>query len=121
MSRGTIPILKVGGNLLTTIHVDLDDAVAEAFQQDVLEAIERTGAAGLIVDISGLEEVDTYVARLLADTARMASLMGTRSVIVGIRPEVAATLVSMGYSMSGVETALDVDSGLAILDRSPRR
>ncbi len=113
--RGPIPILKVGPNLLTTIHVELTDSVAEAFQQDVLGAIERTGARGLVVDISSLEDVDTYVARLLAETGRMAALMGTRAVLVGMRPEVAATLVHMGYAMDGVETALDVDRGIALL------
>lgn len=116
---GPIPILRVGPNLLTTIHVELTDSIAEAFQQDVLRAIERTGAGGLVIDISVLEEVDTYVARVLADTGRMAALMGTRSVLVGMRPEVAATLVRMGYTMEGVETALDVDRGIARL-ASPR-
>jgi rsbT antagonist protein RsbS len=113
--RGQIPILKVGSNLLTTIHIDLDDSIADAFQEDALERIEETGASGLVIDISGLEEVDTYVARLLAETGRMARLMGTRTVIVGMRPEVAATLIRMGYQMTGVETALDVDEGLALL------
>lgn len=113
--RGHIPILRVAGNLITTIHVDLDDTIAEAFQADVLEAIERTGAPGLVIDISALLEVDTYVARLLAETGQMAKLMGTRTVIVGMRPEVAATLVRMGYAMAGVDTALDVDEGLALL------
>ncbi len=115
MSKSAIPILRVGKNLLTTIHVDLHDRIADAFQAELLLAIEKTGAAGLIIDISGLEEVDTYVARVLADTARMAKLMGTRSVLVGMRAEVAATLVRMGYAMSGVETALDVDQGLSLL------
>jgi rsbT antagonist protein RsbS len=115
MSKSGIPILRVGKNLLTTLHVDLHDRIADAFQAELLLAIEKTGAAGLIIDISGLEEVDTYVARVLADTARMAKLMGTRSVLVGMRPEVAATLVRMGYAMGGVETALDVDQGLSLL------
>ena len=113
--RGAIPILRVGPNLLTTVHVELDDNVADAFQQDVLQAIERTGAKGLVIDISSLDEVDTYVARVLADTGRMAGLMGARTVLVGMRPEVAATLVRMGYAMEGVETALDVDDGIALL------
>jgi rsbT antagonist protein RsbS len=113
--RGAIPILSVGGILLTTVHVELRDATAEAFQEDVLSEIERTGAAGLVIDISGLDMVDTYVARVLADTGRMARLMGTDSVLVGMRPEVAATLVRMGYSMDGVKTALNVDEGLALL------
>ena len=113
--RGQIPILRVGTTLLTTIHVELDDVIAEAFQEDVLTTIERTSAKGVVVDISALEEVDTYVARVLADTGRMARLMGARTVIVGMRPEVAATLIRMGYPMNGVETALDVDEGLVLL------
>jgi rsbT antagonist protein RsbS len=115
MARGPIPILRIGTTLLATIHIDLHDAVAEAFQEDVLISIEKTGAAGLVIDISGLDTVDSYVARVLADTGRMARLMGTRSVLVGMQPEVAATLIRMGYRMEGVETALDIDEGLALL------
>jgi rsbT antagonist protein RsbS len=117
MARGTIPILRVGDNLLVTVQTDLHDAVAEAFQEDLLSTIEKTGAAGLLVDVSGLDVVDSYVARVLADTGRMARLMGTETVIVGIRPEVAATLVRMGYPMIGVRTALNVDEGLALLPK----
>jgi rsbT antagonist protein RsbS len=113
-----IPILRVANKLLVTVQVELHDAVAEQFQEDLLAAIEKTGAAGLLIDITGLDMVDSYVARVLADTGRMAKLMGTRTVIVGMRPEVAATLVRMGYSMSGVSTALNVDEGLALLDRT---
>lgn len=113
--KGSIPILRVGENLLVTVQTDLHDAVAEAFQEDLLSEIERTGAAGLLIDLTGLDIVDSYVARVLADTAKMARLMGTETVIVGIRPEVAATLVRMGYAMSGVRTALNVDEGLAML------
>jgi len=115
MSRGPIPILRVRGVLLTTVHVELRDATAEAFQTDVLSEIERSGARGLLIDISGLDVVDTYVARLLAETGRMAKLMGTETVLVGMRPEIAATLVRMGYAMEGVHTALDVDAGLDAL------
>jgi len=114
-SKGSIPVLRVGANLLVTVQTDLHDAVAEAFQEDLLAAIEKTGAAGLLIDLTGLDIVDSYVARVLADTAKMAKLMGTETVIVGIRPEVAATLVRMGYTMSGVRTALNVDEGLAML------
>ena len=117
MARGSIPILRVGDNLLVTVQTELHDAVAEAFQEDLLLTIERTGAAGLLIDVSGLDIVDSYVARVLADTGRMAKLMGTATVIVGIRPEVAATLVRMGYSMTGVRTALNVDEGLALLPK----
>jgi len=119
--RGPIPILRVGTNLLTTIHVDLRDTIAEAFQEDVLIAIKNTGAKGLVIDITGLEEVDTYVARILADTGRMAALMGAHTILVGMRAEVAATLVRMGFAMDTVETALDVDDGLALLLAKQRK
>ncbi len=115
MARGSIPILRVGRNLLVTVQTELHDAVAEAFQEDLLLAIEKSGAAGLLIDITGLDMVDSYVARGLADTGKMASLMGAQTVLVGMRPEVAATLVRMGYAMTGVRTALNVDEGLVIL------
>ncbi len=115
MARGTIPILRVGQNLLATVHIELRDAVAEAFQADVLSSIERTGATGLVIDVSGLDMVDSYVARILAESGRMAKLMGTATVLVGMRPEVAATLVRMGYAMEGVRTALNLEDGLALL------
>jgi rsbT antagonist protein RsbS len=114
-THGQIPILRIGATLLVSIQIELRDAVAEAFQADVLSAIEKLGTTGLVVDISGLDMVDTYVARILAETGRMAKLMGTRTVLVGMRPEVAATLVRMGYGMEGVRTALDLDAGLALL------
>jgi rsbT antagonist protein RsbS len=117
-ARGTIPILRLGDVLLSTVHVELHDAVAEAFQADVLSAIEKTGARGLVIDVSGLEIVDTYVARILADTGRMAKLMGTQMVLVGMRPEVASTLVRMGYAMEGVRTALNLDEGLKCLRKN---
>lgn len=113
--RGQIPILRIGPTLLVTIQIELHDAVAEAFQENLLTAIERGGATGLVIDISGLDMVDSYVARILAETGRMAKLMGTDTVLVGMRPEVAATLVRMGYGMEGVRTALNLDDGLALL------
>lgn len=115
MATGEIPILRIGSLLLATVHIDLRDAVAEAFQADVLSTIEETNARGLLIDISGLDTVDSYVARILVDTGRMAKLMGATSVLVGLRPEVAATLVQMGYPMEGMRTALNVDEGLALL------
>jgi rsbT antagonist protein RsbS len=105
----------MGDTLLASVHVDLHDAVAEAFQTDVLTAVEKRRTRGLIIDISGLDVVDTYVARILANTGQMAKLMGTLTVLVGMRPEVSATLVRMGYAMDGVYTALDLDEGLALL------
>jgi len=113
--QGSIPILRIGKTLITTVHVELRDDVAQAFQSDVLATIEKTGASGLVMDISALDTVDTYVARILAETGRMAKLMGTTSVLVGMRPEVASTLVQMGYTMDGVLTALNLESGLRLL------
>jgi rsbT antagonist protein RsbS len=113
--HGQIPILRIGPTLLATVHIELRDAVAESFQADVLMAIEKDAATGLLIDISGLDMVDSYVARILAETGRMAKLMGTSTVLVGMRPEVAATLVRMGYGMEGVRTALNLEDGLALL------
>jgi len=112
---GTIPILRIGRVLVVTVHVDLEDDVAESMQNDLLVEIEKHGANGLVIDISGLDTVDSYVARMLAETQHMAKLMGTRSVLVGMRPEVAATLVRMGYGMGGVRTALNLEEGLLLL------
>jgi len=113
--RGSIPILRVANTLLVTLQTDLHDAVAEAFQEDLLAAIERQPVSGLLIEISALYMVDSYVARILTDTGKMAHLMGAETVIVGMRPEVAATLVRMGYSFGTVRTALNVDEGLALL------
>jgi len=114
MPSGPIPILKIGSKLLATIQIELHDTVVDAFQNDVLEEIEKTGANGLIIDISTLESVDSYVARMLANTGKMAKLMGTETVIVGMRPAVAATLVRMGYFMEGIQTALSLEEGLEL-------
>lgn len=115
MQTGQIPILRIGTTLLASIQMELRDTTAQAFQQDVLKAIEKSRSRGLIIDITGLDMVDTFVARILTDTGRMAKLMGTETVLVGMRPEVAATLVRMGFSMQGVHTALNVDEGLTLL------
>jgi rsbT antagonist protein RsbS len=93
----------------------LHDTVVDSFQNDVLEEIEKSGSQGLVIDISALETVDSYVARMLANTARMARLMGSETVIVGMRPAVAATLVRMGYFMNGISTALSLEEGLELL------
>jgi rsbT antagonist protein RsbS len=114
-----VPILRVRGRLVVTMHADLDDAAAQDFQEHLLVAIEKRGAGGLVIDVSALDTVDSYVAQVLANTAKMARLMGTRTVVVGMRPVVAATLVRMGMPIEGVETALDVDDGLDFLDRKP--
>lgn len=113
--HGSIPVLRIGSTLLASIQVELRDTIADAFQEDILDTIAKTGATGLVIDITGLDMVDSYVARVLANTGRMATLMGTDTVVVGMRPVVAATLVRMGFRMEGVKTALNVDAGLALV------
>lgn len=110
-----IPILRLGRVLLVNVNIELDDEIASRMQNDVLLAIERSEAEGVVIDISGLEVVDSYVARILAETGQMTKLMGTRAVVCGMRPEVAATLTRMGYVMQGVRTALNLEEGLLLL------
>jgi len=114
-AHGSIPVLRIGSTLLASIQVELRDTIADAFQEDILQTIAKTGATGLVIDITGLEMVDSYVGRVLTNTGRMATLMGTHAVVVGMRPVVAATLVRMGFRMEGVLTALNVDAGLALV------
>lgn len=109
---GFVPILRVAGVLLVSIQVDLVDTLATALQEDLLTEIGRTAADGLIIDVTGLESIDSFVARVIVDTARMARVMGTDTVLVGLRPEVAATLVRMGFDTSEVQAALNIDEGL---------
>jgi rsbT antagonist protein RsbS len=117
MSGLRIPVLHVGGCLLVTVQIDLKDTLADQFQEDLLQELAKSNANGLVIDISGLDFVDSYVARILAETGRMAHLMGAVTVLVGMRPTVAATLVRMGFRMEGVETALNVDHGLELVSR----
>lgn len=121
ISQGSIPILKIGKTLLTSIQFELQDTSVDNFQNDVLRSIEKTSATGLVIDISTLDTVDSYVARGLADTGKMAKLMGTETVIVGMQPEVSATLVRMGFSLGGVRTALSLEEGLDLLKQPKGR
>ena len=109
-----IPILKMGELLLISVQVDMHDKLAVALQDDLTARIADTHAKGVLIDISTLETVDSYVARMLDNTGRMAKLMGTETVIVGMRPAVAATLIRMGYLMTGIRTALSLQEGLAL-------
>jgi len=113
--QGTIPILRIGPVLIATVHIDLKDAVAEAFHTDILSSIEKTHAIGVVIDISGLDTVDSYVARILADISKTAKLMGALAVLVGMRPEVALTLIRMGYAMEQMKTALNLEEGIHLL------
>jgi len=108
----TIPILKLHDTLLTSIQVELTDDDALEFQADVLDKIRTTEAEGLVIDITALEVVDSYLARILNDTATMAKLLGTETVICGMQPAVSLTLVEMGRQLIGVESALNLDQAM---------
>lgn len=110
-----IPILQLGRCLLVTIQVDLMDQTALALQDDLSSRIERTGATGVLIDISALEIVDSFIGRMLASISSIARVLGARSVVVGMRPAVAITLVELGLSLDGVRTALNVERGMELL------
>lgn len=114
-----IPILKMGRNLLVSIQTDLDDEMALSLQQDLTEKIAQTGARGALIDISSLDVVDSFVGRVFGEIASMARVMGTRTVLVGMRPAVAITLVELGLSLRGIETALTVEKGMSLLETAP--
>jgi rsbT antagonist protein RsbS len=107
-----IPILRMGGYLLVTIQVDMHDQLALTLQDDLTGAIERIGAKGVLIDISALEMVDSFIGRMISNISRMARILDARTVVVGMRPAVAITLVELGLSLAGVDTALDVERGM---------
>ena len=112
-----IPILRMGDLLLVTIQVDMHDRLALTLQDDLTTQIERTAAKGVLLDISALDVVDSFIGRIIANLSRMARILDARTVVVGMRPAVAITLVELGLSLQGVETALDVERGMRLLRR----
>jgi rsbT antagonist protein RsbS len=112
-----VPILKLGDVLLVSIQIDLEDEVALNLQSDLAERIVDTGARGVLVDISGLEIVDSFIGRVFADIAATSQVLDAEAVVVGMRPAVAMTLVDLGLSLGGVRTALNIEKGLKILRR----
>ena len=110
-----IPVLRIGDILLVSIQVDLQDHIAMALQEDLAERIVESTANGVLIDISALEIVDSFVGRMINTIASVSRVLDAETVVVGMRPAVAITLVELGLSLSGVRTALDVDRGLAIL------
>jgi len=110
-----IPILRMGEYLLVTIQVDMHDRLALSLQDDLTEQITRTGAKGVLIDISALEIVDSFIGRMLADIAAMSRVLDAGTVVVGMRPAVAITLVELGLSLTGVRTALNVERGMDLL------
>ena len=112
-----IPILQMGEFLLVTIQVDMHDRLAMALQDDLTTKIVATRARGVMIDISALEIVDSFIGRMLNNIAAMAKVLDAVTVVVGMRPAVAITLVELGLTMPGVHTALDVDRGLRLIRR----
>jgi rsbT antagonist protein RsbS len=110
-----IPILRMGACLLVTIQVDMQDQTALALQDDLSSKIEATGAKGVLIDISALEIVDSFIGRMLASISGIARVLDATTVVVGMQPAVAITLVELGLSLEGVRTALDVERGMALL------
>src|SRR6201994_679144 len=110
-----VPILKLGDLLLVSIQLDLDDETALALQDDLSDRIVATSARGVLIDISALEIVDSFIGRMLSTIASVARVLDADTVVVGMRPAVAITLVELGLSLHGVRTALNVDKALGIL------
>ena len=113
-----IPILKMGEFLLVTIQVDMHDQLAMALQDDLTQMISQTEARGVLIDISSLEIVDSFIGRMLANIAAMSRVLDAQTVVVGMQPAVAITLVELGLSLPGVRTALNVDAGMEALRSS---
>jgi rsbT antagonist protein RsbS len=113
-----IPILRMGKCLLVTIQVDMHDQLALQLQDDLTDRIAKTAARGVLIDISSLEIVDSFMGRMLANIAQMARVLDAQTVLVGMKPAVAITLVELGLSLPGIRTALDVEKGMALLIRS---
>ncbi len=113
-----IPILRMGEVLLVTIQVDMHDRLAMTLQDDLMDEIARTGARGVLIDISSVEMVDSFIGRMLADIAAMSRVLDAETIVVGMRPAVAMTLVELGLSLKGVRTALDVEKGMELLRAS---
>jgi rsbT antagonist protein RsbS len=110
-----IPILRIGRLLLVTIQVDMHDHLAMALQNDLTERIVQDHATGVLIDISGLDVVDSFIGRMISNTAAMAQVLDAQTVVVGMQPAVAITLVELGLSLTGVHTALNVERGMALL------
>ena len=111
-----IPILKLGRLLLVTIQVDMHDRLAMTLQDDLTTRIVKDKATGVLIDISALDIVDSFIGRMISHTAAMAKILDARTVLVGMQPAVAITLVELGLTLEGVQTALNVERGMRLLD-----
>lgn len=121
MSKELITVMKVQDTLIVAMPANPDDATVTALQEQVLQAMERFNAKGLVLDISAVESLDSFFARTVVETARMVELMGGNTVITGMHPSVAITATQLGFTLLNVMTALDVDRALDILNNATRR
>ena len=110
-----IPILRMGETLLVTIQVDMQDQTALTLQDDLTSRIEKTGARGVLLDISTLDVVDSFIGRMISNISAVAGVLSARTVVVGMQPAVAITLVELGLSLPGVQTALNAERGMELL------
>jgi rsbT antagonist protein RsbS len=115
-----IPILKVGEHLLVTIQVDMHDRLATMLHDDLAERIVKHGSRGVLIDISALEVVDSFIGRMLGNIAGISRVLDAHTVVVGMRPAVAITLVELGLHLPGVRTALSVEAGMELLNGHDR-
>ncbi|WP_151636151.1 STAS domain-containing protein [Noviherbaspirillum aerium] len=113
-----IPILRMGRLLLVTIQVDMHDRLAMTLQDDLTSRIVKDRANGVLIDISALDIVDSFIGRMISNTAAMAKILDARTVVVGMQPAVAITLVELGLTLDGVRTALNVEQGIQLLQHS---
>lgn len=111
-----ITILKMGDNIIVPVQVELHDKAAVRLQEAILQKIEETEAKGLLIDISAVSIVDSFLARLMGDTSRMARMMGVETVLVGMKKEVVITLIELGMVLTGIHTALNIEEGLQYLE-----
>lgn len=112
-----IPILKLSHYLLISVQVDLDDQTALQFQEDLLSKIHEEGSTGVVIDLTSVEMIDSFIAKVLGDVVEMSNLMGAKVVLTGIQPAVAITLIDMGIMLEEVPTALDLEQGLEKLQQ----
>jgi rsbT antagonist protein RsbS len=112
---GHVPVLRLGDVLLVTLQGDLHDSTAQQLQQDLAETISRTGVRGVLIDISGVEIVDSFLGRVLAEIAAQSKLLAARTVVAGMRPAVAITLAELGLTLPGLSTALSTEAGMELL------
>jgi len=110
-----VPILKIEDFLLVSVQVELHDHTAETLQRDIIQKLSETNAKGVLIDVTALDIVDSFLGRLIGDTASMTRIMGAQTVLVGLQPAVAITLVELGLELVGVHTTLNMERGLAWL------